>query len=71
MNLRIIKSYTDSMTFERVENTLYEIKDISELELPVPKTTVRIEGQEIYVCSVLKSYEIKDGVSQVWFIAIV
>lgn len=70
MNLRIMKTGTNDITYERIEKILFEIQDIELEEIPKPGTTIFIEGMEMYVIRVIKSYErAKAGYPQIWFIA--
>ena len=62
MNIRIVNNRYGT------NEVLFEKMNISLDELPKEKTTIFVQGKELYVMSVIKSYEYDDFNRSIWFI---
>ena len=62
MNIRIVNNRygTNEVLFEKMNIILDE--------LPKEKTTIFVQGKELYVMRVIKSYEYDDFNRSIWFI---
>lgn len=62
MNIRIVNNRYGT------NDVLFEKMNISLDELPKEKTTIFVQGKELYVMRVIKSYEYDDFNRSIWFI---
>ncbi|XAO54593.1 hypothetical protein [Yersinia phage vB_YenM_P8] len=62
MNIRIVNNRYGT------NEVLFEKMNISLDELPKEKTTIFVQGKELYVMRVIKSYEYDDFNRAIWFI---
>ncbi len=62
MNIRIVNNRYGT------NEVLFEKMNISLDELPKEKTTIFVQGKELYVMRVIKSYEHDDFNRSIWFI---
>ncbi|AIZ02301.1 hypothetical protein [Escherichia phage UPEC01] len=62
MNIRIVNNRYGT------NEVLFEKMNISLDELPKEKTTIFVQGKELYVMRVIKSYEYDDFNRSIWFI---
>lgn len=62
MNIRIVNNRYGT------NEVLFEKMNINLDELPKEKTTIFVQGKELYVMRVIKSYEYDDFNRSIWFI---
>lgn len=62
MNIRIVNNRYGT------NEVLFEKMNVSLDELPKEKTTIFVQGKELYVMRVIKSYEYDDFNRSIWFI---